>query len=229
MRRHPLVVLINQTTVLDDQAVAVCCHALQHQVAYHFQPHWNAGATLTRLDRDTPIPDDAWALILADDSDQAGALGYHEVTHSGQPVGFVFAKTDMDNGLSWTVTASHELLEMLADPYAANTVQVGNATFVALEVCDAVEADDLGYNISGVQVSDFMLPSWFVPDLPADRYDFRHHCTRPLQILPGGYIGAWTPQGGWQQATHGQARHEAGPRFRRRIGRNRAERFVTTR
>ena len=51
-----------------------------------------------------------------DDSDQAGALGYHDLTSAGLPMGKVFARTDLQNNLSWTVTVSHELLEILGDP-----------------------------------------------------------------------------------------------------------------
>jgi hypothetical protein len=221
MHRHPTIVIVNQTTILDDTAVAVAMAALQRQVTYHFEPHWNAGASLWGpWPRDQPIPDEAWALILADDSDQAGALGYHETTHSGQPIGFVFAKTDRNYGLSWTVTASHELLEMLGDPYANQAVQINEQTFVAYEACDAVEADELGYEITThgaapVLVSDFMLPAWFIPGA-AGPYDYGEHCSKPLELLPGGYIGIWTPRDGWEQHTHGRPRHAHGPRFRLR-------------
>jgi len=33
----------------------------------------------------------------------------------------------------------------------------------ALEACDAVESDKLGYEIDGVMVSDFITPAWFEP------------------------------------------------------------------
>ena len=54
---------------------------------------------------------------MTDNPDQAGALGYHEITSQGTPLGKVFAKLDLQSGASWTVTLSHELLEMLADPW----------------------------------------------------------------------------------------------------------------
>jgi len=50
--------------------------------------------------------------VILDDSDQAGALGYHDLTSDGLPIGKVFAASDLKAGTSWTVTASHELLEM---------------------------------------------------------------------------------------------------------------------
>ena len=60
---------------------------------------------------------DGGQIIITDNPDQAGALGYHELTSAGAPLGKVFAKLDLDSGTSWTVTLSHELLEMLADPW----------------------------------------------------------------------------------------------------------------
>jgi hypothetical protein len=40
----------------------------------------------------------------------------HDTTPDGLPLGKVFAGTDKAFGTQWTVTASHELLEMLGDP-----------------------------------------------------------------------------------------------------------------
>jgi hypothetical protein len=215
MRRHPMIVVINQSTVLRDTEVQVAIGALQYQIDNHWQPRWNSAATLRLLPKDAPIPDKAWAAVISDDSDQAGALGYHDITHSGNPIGFVFAKTDMDYNLSWTVTASHELLEMLGDPYANIGVQINDNTWVAYESCDAVEADELGYDIGGTLVSDFMLPSWFeVKGEPP--FDFAGHCKAPLTLLPGGYIGVWQPSTGWRQVTHGNPRHRDGARFQLR-------------
>jgi hypothetical protein len=154
-------------------------------------------------------------MSILDDSDQAGALGYHTLDTKKHPLGFVFAKSDQDAGLSWTVTASHELLEMLGDPYANLSVQIrDDGTAVAYETADAVEADNLGYTIGSTLVSDFVLPSWFIAGSPGP-WDLKGHCTGPLQLLPGGYIGVWVPGKGWTQATArgDEARHVAGARF----------------
>ena len=109
------------------------------------------------------LPDGWWQISVTDNPDQAGALGYHELTSRGTPLGKVFAGLDLQSGASWTVTLSHELLEMLADPWINWCAQGANGKIYALEVCDAVEADKLGYDIDGVLVSDFITPSWFEP------------------------------------------------------------------
>src|SRR3989454_11276915 len=108
--------VINRSTVLSDSEVQAVVPALQTQVHRDFAPAWGIDADLTFVPQEgTPSPG-SWWLVVLDNSDQAGALGYHDVTDEGMPLGKVFAKTDMIYGLQWTVTASHELLEMLGDP-----------------------------------------------------------------------------------------------------------------
>src|SRR2546430_17094881 len=55
----------------------------------------------------------------------------------------------------------------------------------ALEVCDSVEADNLGYFIDGVLVSDFVTPAWFEPTC-ADRLDFKQHLSKELELARAG-------------------------------------------
>jgi hypothetical protein len=88
-----------------------------------------------------------------------------------------------------TVTLSHELLEMLPDPWINWCAQGSDGKIYALEVCDAVAADRLGYEIDGVLVSDFVTPSWFEPT-QADRIDFKQRIGKSLELAPEGYFGA---------------------------------------
>lgn len=57
-------------------------------------------------------------------------------------------------GTDWTVTASHELLEMLEDP-TGRIYDRGRLR----EICDPVE--NRSYLIGGVRLSDFVTPAWF--------------------------------------------------------------------
>jgi hypothetical protein len=121
----------------------------------------------------------------------------------------VFAKLDIENGSSWTATLSHELLEVLADPWI-NWCAVGSDSRIyALEVCDAVEDDDLGYKIDGVLVSDFITPAWFEPTC-ADCIDFKQHLSKQLELARGGYISVFNSSRGWTQIT---AKGEGGSRI----------------
>src|ERR1700735_4567820 len=64
--------------------------------------------------RAQPSNGSCW-LVLFNDSDQANALGCHDLTTGGLSIGKVFAASELKAGTSWTVTARHELLEMLGD------------------------------------------------------------------------------------------------------------------
>ena len=96
------------------------------------------------------------------------------------------------------MTLSHELLEMLADPWINWCAQGSDGKIYALEVCDAVEADNLGYKIGEVLVSDFITPSWFEPTR-ANRVDFKRRISKPLQLASGGYISVLDVGGRWVQ------------------------------
>jgi hypothetical protein len=199
--------VLNESTVVLDADVQRCVDALQIQVSRDFLPIWGIAAQLNFHPSKIAAPG-SWQLVILDDSDQADALGYHETTADFLPLGKVFAKSDQLAGTQWSVTASHELLEMLADPYIDLTAEVDNAdgsiTMYAYEVCDAVEADSLGYAIGLTLVSDFVAPAWFSPlSLPGKLYDFKGHVTAPFQIAPGGYIGILPVAAGaqWTQVT----------------------------
>ena len=190
--------LQNESSVLTDAQVQAALPAFQRQ-CWHVRAWWGAFATIKF---GKPPVADAWQILILDDSDQAGALGYHDFTPGGRPIAKVFAKTDIENYRTWTVTLSHELVEMLVDPWISAAMQTSNTRFYALELGDPVEADELGYTITTkgakpVLVSDFALPNWFIPGSPG-RYDYKGHCTAPLEVLPGGYA-QWHDGSGWHQ------------------------------
>jgi hypothetical protein len=217
------IAVINESTVLTDSAVQTAMAALQIQVVRDFAPGWGCVARLVSFGKDSTIPLAYWQMAILDDSDQADALGYHDVTASGQPLGKVFAKTTTADGLNWTVTFSHELLEILRDPFINIACEVDNAagvptTFYSAEVCDACEDDQFAYRINGVLVSDFVLPSWFMPGI-AGPYDFMNHVTAPFQLLAGGYISVLdvTTRNGWQQLQAEKAPAHPNTRSNRRL------------
>ncbi len=196
----PVIAITNQSTVLSDTQVQGVLASLQKQVSNDFRGYWDTDATLAYLDKDSALTAGWWQIVVLDDPDQAGALGYHELSSIGGPLGKIFARLDQQAGASWTVTLSHELLEMLGDPEIDTAKQAADGKFYALEVSDAVEADDLGYQIDGVQVSDFVTPRWFNDQVECDRYSFKQRVTKPLELAPGGYISVFE-NGMWSQIT----------------------------
>ncbi len=87
--------VINESTVVSDAEVTPVVGALQKQVTNEFRPIWGVDAELTLVPKNTLPPSGSWWLVILDDSDQAGALGYHDLTSEGLPIGKVFAGSDL--------------------------------------------------------------------------------------------------------------------------------------
>src|SRR6185312_9274320 len=190
--------VINLSTVVSNDDVAKVAVAVQKQIFDHASIIWPIrNVRMEMADKNWK----GWTIAVLDNSDQADALGYHELTKLGMPVSFVFAKTCIDDKVSWSVCFSHESLEMMVDPYINATADVGDAKFYAYEVCDPVEDDSFGYEIDGVLVSDFVTPEWFIEGA-AGPYSFKQHVSAPLTLAKGGYCSYFDPKSGkWSQQT----------------------------
>lgn len=202
------IAVINESSVLTDAEVSQSVPSLQKQITDHAAPAWGISATLRFIPKGSEPDADEWWLAVLDDSDQAGALGYHDLTDQGLPLSKVFAKSDITFGDSWTVTCSHELLEMLVDPNINLTVLEQDdkgSRLYAYEVCDACEADQFAYEIDGIRVSDFVYPAWFESFRArgSTQFDYRGEIQAPFELLSGGYIGVNEigSLGGWTQIT----------------------------
>jgi hypothetical protein len=126
-------------------------------------------------------------VVFLDDADAANALGYHALTKNGQPISKVFVKSTIAAGQKVSVTASHELLEMMIDPGAQLWAQNPNGRFYAYEMCDAVEAEE--YEIDSIAVSDFVHPSFFESwhQPRSVQFDHLNKVSQPFQTLKNGY------------------------------------------
>ena len=219
------VAVINHCSALNNDDVSKVVAVLQKQVHQDFAPIWGIDADLVFVPRDADPPADHWWLLIMDRSDDPSLTGSHNLNPEGLPTGRVFAKSDMEKQLKWTVTASHELLEMLADPAINLSVFIESGSkhgkLYAYEVCDPCEGDGYGYEIDGVTVSNFVFPSWFEPfRKPGAQFDFQKKIEKAFQLLPGGYIGVLDikSETGWQQISeHSQRspRQQAHPYSRR--------------
>jgi len=205
----PTISVVNLSTVVTDAEVETAVAAIQIQVDRDFAPIWNMPANLVFVPKTATVPATSWVLQVLDNSDQAGALGYHELNTTEVPLAKIFAKTDLENNLSWSVTMSHEILEMIGDPYVDISVFVQTTAtegyLFAFEMCDAVEDDSIGYKINDVLVSDFVLPPFYETGAVAGaKFDFCGHLTAPLSIAPGGYMSIFPVNPttkGWTQQT----------------------------
>ena len=208
-----IISVINHTNgKLSDEEVQRAIRAINRQVEQDFEPYWSLGATL-RLEgkagaKPKPqAPSDMRGeavLYLWDNVNVANALGYHDRNNRGIPFGFVFTELSKSLGESWTVTLSHEALEVVGDPevnllvagpHPANPKQ---DVFHWYEMCDAVQAET--YEIDGIGLSNFVLPLYFTgSEELGGRNDFlgRIHDGKTLRsfgVNPGGYVGFFNPQ-----------------------------------
>jgi hypothetical protein len=213
------IAVINEYQGLTDADVEPVVKALEIQVKRHVAPVWGVDADLTFYKAGTIPPPDAWQLVILDNADQAGVLGYHDLTQTGYPLGEVFAGTDLRYGAAWSATASHELLEMLVDPDIDLCAFVqeadGTSTLYAYEVCDACEADQFGYPIKvgshDILVSDFVYPAWFETFHPTGaQYDYCKFIKKPFELLLNGYISVFDigTGGGWTQKKNEDTRQQ---------------------
>ncbi|HXJ15494.1 MAG TPA: hypothetical protein VNH19_24740 [Candidatus Limnocylindrales bacterium] len=172
--------------------------ALQTQLDRDFTPVWGVRALVHAIDRNQAVPHGAWPMRILDQS-QAG-LGVHLDNH-GKPFAEIEAGTD------WTITASHELLEMLVDPLGKKLISDkdidpasdGHQVQYLVEVGDPVEV--FAYQINGVSLSDFITPEYYdLNAAPGTSYDFLNQLQSALEVPAGCYISWFDPQDGrWHQ------------------------------
>jgi hypothetical protein len=214
------IALINRTARIRDAVFAGRLAAFQAQITEDFAPLWGVAPATLHFVGKAEAPDPAhWRVWLLDNSDQAGDLGYHEDA-AGVPEAKIFCEEDMRYGSEISVTISHELLEMLADPLTSRMGPLIDGAQYIVEVCDPVEADDDGYEKAGVKLSNFALPAYYQPGQPGvtqaagGPWDFRGLLTGPCPMLrPGGYA-MFLKNGGW---TSTMARYEDGALSHRAI------------
>ena len=199
-----------------DEELQTAIRAINRQINEDFAPYWSLPATLRLEGRSSEEPDKVQVpdmrgdavLYLWDEVDVEGALGYHYQNFRGIPFGFVFTEIAQNIEEPWSVTLSHEALELLGDPQTNLLVMgphpIGDEdrdVFHWYEMCDAVQAET--YEIDGVAVSNFVLPLYFTGTREADelgaRNDFlgRLYEGGPLRsfgINPGGYVGFFDPE-----------------------------------
>ena len=201
--------LVSDTDQVRTSEVTKASAALQKQVLRDFAPIWGQQAAVDAFEKLEDVPIGHWPIIIRDDIGFSGAAGIH-LDQDGQPFGLVqFSNT-------WQLTASHEILEMLADPFgnrlvAGNSIKTGQGRVEYLvEVSDPSEAFQFGYQITGIQVSDFYTPQYFDPvTVSGVRYSFTGAITSPREVLKDGYLSWHDPvSGDWFQQVFFGARKE---------------------
>ena len=180
--------------------------AMQVYVDEYVAPVWGTPAKLVKT---TGFQKGAWAMVFLDDADQPDALAYHDLTPDGLPEAKVFVRTTLANNDLVSVSASHELVEMLVDP-AINLMTTGpNPKIIyAYESADPVEA--LSFDVNGIQMSDFVYPAYFEDFHKPGSVQFDHldKVKKPFEILSGGYQIIFK-NGKWSQVFGSEAKKKS--------------------
>jgi hypothetical protein len=204
------VALVSLTREISSRAMMRVGAAVQKQVARDFTPLWGIRATVDTFEQLSDVPSDYHPVVVFGDPDevmdrleveigdanaarlvrqfQEGRLGgIHLNAFTRQPFALV-AASDF-----WSVIVSHEVLELIADPFGNRLIAASHPknpdqrVEYLLEVCDPCQT--IWYPVNGVQVSDFYTPRYFDPvQNPAAFYSFTGALERPLDILDGGYL-----------------------------------------
>src|SRR5215813_1465567 len=140
--------------------------ALQKQASRDLAPIWDISPTVNAFEKLEDVPLGYWPLIVKDDIGFQAA-GIH-LDKDRQPFALIGSSADLDH---WSLTASHEALEMLVDPFG-----------------DRLIAGDSPHYFDPVAA-------------PGVRYSFTGAITQPRQVLRGGYLSWVEPvsQHWWQE------------------------------
>jgi hypothetical protein len=185
--------------------------AVNRQVADHFAPEWELAAKLEILDIDVKrrntrridvLPGDA-VIYVGSTARRTDYAGFHDTSPRGTPYGVVYQDIADKLAEPLSVTLSHEVLELIADPQA-NLFAAGphpdpktrRTVLFWYEACDAVQ--DESYEIDGVAVSNFVTPLYFtLGEQRSRKNDYlgkrRGYNLRSFGVNRGGYVGYTNP------------------------------------
>ena len=207
--------VINHTNGrLSDPRIQKVLRAINRQIKEDFEPYWSMSAELRLEGRSVSKPSEAKhpdlrgdaIIYLWDKVSKKDPLGYHDLHFKGIPYSFVFVQIADQIGESWTVTLSHEALEIIADPEVNLWVEGPHPDYPKnpkknvlywYEVCDAVQGDT--YTLDGIEVSNFVLPLYFTSgDEFEGRNDFlgkiyAGNTLKSFSVNPAGYVPYYDP------------------------------------
>lgn len=198
------IALVSESKATNPSDLAAVSAALQRQASRDLVQFWNIKATVDAFPRLEDVPVGYWPVIIMDDIHTAGASGVHE-DENGQPFALVTASHDRD---VWSLTCSHEMIEMLVDPFGKRLIACDSPKSdqgrvqILVEACDPSEAARFAYTVNGILVSDFYSLRFFDPTVASGvRYSFTGALTEPRQVLRGGYLSWVDPitSSWWQE------------------------------
>ena len=188
------VALVSLTSDVPTRSFLQAAAAIQKQITRDFTPIWGLPATVDAFEDLASVPSDYHPVVLfgdpkeveerlqfavgweyaedlIDDFEKDRLSGLHLNAFTRQPFALVEASD------TWSVTLSHEVLEMITDPFgnrliaAAHPLDRAQRVKYLLEVCDPCQT--VWYPVNGVPVADFFTPRYFDPvRVDRSRYSF---------------------------------------------------------
>lgn len=192
----PTINIIDKSTLLNDKDFQFMVEACKIQLEQHAAPMWLRGSWNIVVNQPESV---GYPIVIVDDPDQAGALGYHTQSPGGKVWGRVFVKpivnakgTMLNGAMSVSAVLSHEVLEAYCDPNVSLWADTFGGTMVAYEVCDPVQGDTYEVTTKSgikVSVSNFVLPTWFDPQADSNaKFDWLASLNKPFTMSKGGYM-----------------------------------------
>lgn len=194
------IALVPKGQRVDMSEVASVAAAISIQIVRDFAPIWGISATVSAFTKPNDVPVGYWPIYVEESSQMpSGVRGLH-LDNRKQPYAVV------EFGDHWSLSASHECLEMLVDP-SGNRLQASPLLEAAVQqglalhqvqyvvgICDPVEDAQYGYQINGHLMSDFFTPHFYGPaTCNGLRYDYVGALSGPLEVLENGSISWLDP------------------------------------
>ena len=177
--------------------------ALQKQMIRDVAPVWGVSATVDPFSRLDEVPLGYWPIIITTESLE-GEEGVH-LDQNGEPYALI------ESSPSWSLTASHECIEMLVDPFGKKLVEgsspidQGRVQFL-VEACDPCQSPELAYTVDDILVSDFCTPDFFYTDASSGAvFNYSGAIKKARDVAPGGCLSWLEPstRHWWQRQMEG--------------------------
>src|ERR1043165_5781948 len=172
-----IISVLNMTNgEISDADLLTAIRAINQQIEYDFAPYWSMPATLRlegsllkqpRENVSAAVMRGDAVLYVAPQTQKDDPEGFHDRNFRGIPYGVVYSQISEQTGDPWSVTFSHEALELIADPQANNYVMGPSPhagpkqVLFCLEMCAA--GSSRTYGTGGAALQGFPPPAYFEP------------------------------------------------------------------
>jgi hypothetical protein len=210
------IAIVSLTSDVSMRSLLQVTAAIQKQVTRDLMPIWGYPGNVDAFADLRDVPSDYHPVVLFRDAEELASQivsaigdepaarvidaferdslsGIHLNSFTRQPFALVAAED------AWTVVLSHEILEMLVDPWGNQMIAARHPTNpnrrvkYLVEVCDPCQG--IWYAVNGVPLADFYTPRYFDPvNLDGVRYSFTGAVTAPREVLAGGYVTFLDPR-----------------------------------